>query len=395
MSGSGPAGSGAVRVSLIGLQGFGRVHLAEIDRLAGLGKVRLVSCADTAAPNAAAGEVLGRHRPAIFGDYRVLLEQTRPEVLVIAAPPHLHHEMAVAGLHAGCNLLLEKPPVVSCEQLDSLESLLRTGALVCQVGFQSLGSGALDRLAALRGSGALGEPSEVFAVGRWRRDRAYWSRSPWAGRDQLDGRFVHDGALTNPFAHAVMNCLAVLGVERIEGYDVEVERYRANPIEVDDTAVLRLRGSAGQATVAVTLCAEAIAEPRCVLVGTAGEARWRYPGDALELARAGEPAVEERHQRRSLLEELVDLVAGRSITLSCPLGRTRPFVEALDRIAATPVRELASRQVRWQGQGAAAFPVVAGVDDLVERAAREGRLLSELGLEAAGGTTPRSRPPTS
>ena len=52
---------------------------------------------------------------------------------------------------------------------------------------------------------------------------------------------VLDGALVNPFAHAVMQALAVLGAP--------VERwsrlYRARPIEVDDTAALRLTLAGG------------------------------------------------------------------------------------------------------------------------------------------------------
>ena len=91
-------------------------------------------------------------------------------------------------------------------------------------------------------AGALGTVTGVAAVGAWQRDDAYYARSPWAGRRSLDGRPVLDGALANPFAHALMQCLAIAAAPpaRRTRPSLEVERYRTRPIEVDDTAVLRV-----------------------------------------------------------------------------------------------------------------------------------------------------------
>ncbi len=370
-----------VRVALVGLGGFGAVHLAELDRLAGLGKVELVGCADTVPPAPAAAEVLERRRSVFHERYEELLEATRPDLAVVATPPHLHAEMAASALRGGSHVLLEKPPVVDMAEMRVLEELLSETGLYCQVGFQSLGSGALGRLRELRRAGAFGDELRVSATGHWQRDSCYWQRSAWAGRDKLDGRAVHDGALANPFAHAVMSCLAVLGWESLDGFDeVVVERFRANPIEVDDTSVLRVRHAAAELVVAVTLCAETVREPVCTVRGTLGSAVWGYTGDEVALDLAGRGASVERLARAGLLEEIVDVLSGEDRELSCPLVRTRGFVRLVEAITAAPVREIARSRIAVEGSPVAASRVVTGVDEIVDAAASRGVLLSELGL---------------
>lgn len=377
-----------VRAALVGLRGFGAVHLAEIDRLAGLGKLELVGCADTVPPTPSAADVLGRLGSAVYDRYDDLLDATHPDLVVVATPPHLHAEMAASALRAGSHVLLEKPPVVDMAEMRVLEDLVSRTGLACQVGFQSLGSGACRRLRELRGAGAFGNGLRVGATGHWQRDSAYWARSAWAGRDSLEGRAVHDGALTNPFAHAVMSCLAVLGWEALDRFEeVAVERYRANPIEVDDTSVLRVRQGGAEMVVAVTLCAETTSEPACTVRGARGTARWVYTGDEVAIELDGSGPVVERYSRVTLLEEMADLLARPAGTLpgglelSCPLARTRGFVRLVEAITAAPVREIArSRTVVTSARDGTTTTVVTGVDALVEAAVSQGALLGELGL---------------
>ncbi len=370
------------RVGLIGLQGYGRVHLREVDRLAQLGKVELVACADVKAPSEEAKEILARLGPQRYWDYRELLDKERLDVVIVATPPHLHAPMALGALEAGCHVLLEKPPVVEGADFDALESTARRQQLACQVGFQALGSGVLARLRELAGGDELGVTPRLFATGHWRRDRAYWGRAPWAGRDRVDGRAAHDGALTNPFAHAVMNCCAILGCERTSDVkSVVADRYRANAIEVDDTSVVQVTTAAGRSfSVAVTLCAERSVDPICTLEGASASARWRYRHDRLELVRGNERCREESYARRSLLEELVDLAVGKAVNLSSPLSKTQAFVTILEAISASPVQEVPAARVLVEGSGPAATTVIRGVDALVEQAAREAKTLAQLGL---------------
>lgn len=378
------------RVALIGMHGYGAVHLRELDRLAELGKVELTGCADSVAPRHPADAVLRRRGAEFVDDYQVLLERHTPDLVVVATPPHLHLEMAQRSFEAGAHVLLEKPPVVSATELELLCRAQRDAGLLCQVGFQSLGSGAVDRLREIAATNVLGAVEAVTASGHWRRTQAYWTRAPWAGRDKLGDRPVHDGALTNPFAHAVMNCLAITGLDtgaETSGIVVEVERYRANPISVDDTARLRVRARDGVGfDVAVTLCAEQVSPPACELRAEEGFARWAYEGDDVVISHDGRRAVEP-YERRSVVEQLVDAIAERTAALSCPLERTGTFVRLLERIAAEPVRTVAPESVQQFGEGPDAFVTIVGVDQALERALGEGRSLSDVGLRSGVGAS--------
>ena len=82
--------------------------------------------------------------------------------------------------------------------LDDFRALLQvqqeTGRAV-QVGFQSLGSRALQMLT--EDALGIGRLVRVSAVGTWSRTVGYWTRSPWAGRRSLRGQPVVDGVVTN------------------------------------------------------------------------------------------------------------------------------------------------------------------------------------------------------
>ena len=87
------------RVALIGANGHGRWHRRNIgNRLVGLADLQPIS----PPPDAPA-----------FTDHRELLAETRPDVVVICTQPHTHLPIALDALDAGCDLLLEKPPVTS------------------------------------------------------------------------------------------------------------------------------------------------------------------------------------------------------------------------------------------------------------------------------------------
>ena len=44
-----------------------------------------------------------------YSDYREMIKQEKPDVVVIALPHYLHKETAVFAAEHGCHLMLEKP----------------------------------------------------------------------------------------------------------------------------------------------------------------------------------------------------------------------------------------------------------------------------------------------
>jgi hypothetical protein len=146
-------------------------------------------------------------------------------------------------LEAGSDVLLEKPPVVSTAQHDALMAACRRHNRVCQVGFQNMAGAPMQRLLELISAGRLGTVRDIVVTGAWIRRDGYYARSPWAGRRMLDEMVVADGAATNPFAHAVMNALAIAGAVDPDGTPVglDVESYRCRNIATDDTVSALVR----------------------------------------------------------------------------------------------------------------------------------------------------------
>ena len=61
-------------------------------------------------------------------DYQRLLEETKPDVVVVAGPDHLHAEQAVTALDHGCHVLIEKPFATTIDDArDILDAEKRTG----------------------------------------------------------------------------------------------------------------------------------------------------------------------------------------------------------------------------------------------------------------------------
>jgi predicted dehydrogenase len=374
------AGTPPTSVLLVGAHGHGRWHLRNLDRLRRAGApLRLAAVCDPlpleADQRAAVGDVPTGAR------LDELLAAVRPEVTIVCTPIHTHTDLALAAARAGSHVLLEKPPTPSIAEFERLGDGIAATGRACQVGFQSLGSAAVAHVRALVAAGEIGRVRGIGAAGAWVRDTGYWSRARWAGRRLLDGVPVVDGALTNPFAHATATALALDGTGDEPVRDIRVELYRANPIEADDTACLRLHTARGTpVTVAVTLCAERDGEPYLVVHGTQGRIVLHYKRDRVRLE-AGGRVVTTEHPSTDLLDNLVAHVRDPTVALLVPLPSTRAFMQVVEavRVAAEP-REIPAQQRRTDRGGPHPRAIVTGIDAVVDRAAAELALFSELDL---------------
>lgn len=368
------------RVALIGANGYGLAHRRTIARMGNA--VELVGLCDLA-PIRDEPEAAVPPRARLFTDFRELLAETDVDVVMVATPPHTHLEIATAAARAGADLLLEKPPVLSLAEHRQLTEVLASTGRSCQVGFQDLGARSMTALVDAVSGGACGQVEAVSAIGAWQRPDAYYQRAPWAGRRTVAGRPSLDGALANPFAHAVMACLAVAGAAAggpVWPVELEVERYRTRDIEVDDTAVLRVRLDAGPAiVVAVTLCADVPGEPAVLVRSTSGPGVLEFRADRLRLP--GQDTLRESPGRTDLLENLLAHRADPATPLLVPLARTAAFTALVEEIAAGPEpHPIDAAYCSVQGEGADRVIVVDGSSEVMRRAAEQGALPSELGV---------------
>ncbi|GIE51386.1 oxidoreductase [Amorphoplanes nipponensis] len=365
-------------VALIGANGHGRSHRRRIAELERTGSVRLVALADVQPiepdPPVPAGA-------AVFTDHRELLATAAPDVVVICTPPHTHLPIALDALAAGCDVLLEKPPVPTVEAHATLQAAVVSSGRSCQVGFQALGSLAAQTLFDAVAAGRLGRLESVATVASWRRDDAYYARAPWSGRRVVDGRPVLDGALVNPLAHAVMQSLAVAAAAGA-GAPVRLaaERYRTRDIEVDDTAFARITFAGGlRMMAAVTLAGEDFVAGSVIVTGAAGRAELEYPTDRLDL-----PGLTGPPGRIDLLENLIAHRRDRSgVPLVAPLARTAAFTavaQTLTGPGAAPPALIDEAFVAAVGTGPERVQVITGINAVLREAAATLKLPSESGV---------------
>jgi predicted dehydrogenase len=376
MGGRSTSPASPTRLVLVGVRGYGQVHAERIARLTDQGAVQLVAAVDPAV----ASETPTIYGVDLYADLTEALGVAGPvDVVIIAAPLSDHFQLGQLALTSGADVYLEKPPVASMDDFTRLlETEQETGRVV-QVGFQSLGSRALDML---RGDAfGIGPIRRVSAVGAWSRTVGYWSRSPWAGRRSLHGRPVVDGVVTNPLAHAVATALAIAGCRRLDDVEsVEADLYRANAIDSDDTSVVRIRTSQHHRVIcALTLCAAAQREPRVQIEGPRGRATFAYTTDRVEV----ETEDRNRTEITTRVDLLENLLAHRQdgTPLLVPLVSTGAFMQVLAAVAAAdePVR-IDPRAIQWEGKGQDRRAVVDNVEHWLWQAAVSGQTFVELGV---------------
>jgi predicted dehydrogenase len=362
------------RIALIGANGYGLHHRHNLEPRRRRGEIAFVGMCDTAEiyedDEIPVGDI------PVYDDYRTLLAETDPHVVIIATPPPTHLPIASAAMRHGSDVYLEKPPVANLEEYAALYDVMTETGRNVQVGFQALGSHAFNALRDAIEAGQLGQVESVSVAGSWRRPDSYYRRSPWAGKREANGTLIADGALANPFAHASQEAIALAGDWPLDG-EIELERLRCRAgIEVDDTAVWRATNKNGvRITVAVTLCGDAKLEGDVYVKGTEGEAWFEYPTDRLLLPGETEP---KQYGRTDLLD---NLLAHRSkgVGLISGLRRAKTFTGVLERVLNDPIPRLVD-EVHLERVGDDPVTILKQADIAVEEAAREGKLFSELDL---------------
>jgi predicted dehydrogenase len=370
-------------VVLAGARGHGRWHLRNIHRLRQTGLVRLAGICELEPLSEA--ELAGFGSPEQSADFADLLESTGARIAVICTPIHTHTDLALTAAARGVHTLLEKPTTPSYSEYERLLAGLEKNGTVCQVGFQSLGSHAVDAIRELIASDAIGPVRGIGAAGAWVRDEAYYARALWAGRRTLDGQDVVDGVLTNPLAHAVATALRIDGSDRAQDIgELELEQFRANDIEADDTTCLRLKTAHGTpVTVAVTLCARESAEPYVLIHGARGRITFWYKDDRVLVQRTDQGPVETVHARTDLLENLVAHL-DEGAELLVPPRRTGGFMRIVEHVRTAPLPEPLPADAWYTAPGESApRRIVKGIDGLVASSAETLSTFSELGASWA------------
>jgi len=379
------------RIAIIGVSGYGSIHLQLARECRDRGEVR-ITAATIINPQEERATIaeLGAHGCECFTDYGEMFRRHagRIDLCLIPTGIHWHARMTIAALEAGANVLVEKPLAGSLPEVEEIRRVeQRTGKFVA-VGFQDFYEPGTTWLQQELQRGVIGDIQSVRFLGVWPRPRGYFTRNNWAGRLRVDGVPVMDSPLNNAFAHFVMLSLFFVGSEAPAAVPVleGVELLRAHQIESFDTAVVRLRTARGVKLWfgASHACRETV-EPEIVITGRHGQACWRYESEAWWRATDGatmrRPVLDITGARHAMfgaaLQRLRD--PATPICTSELAGRHTAVIESIHREA--HINPVPPEQVSWTGASgeASGMPDIKGLAAALHRA-----YLAENSLAASG-----------
>ena len=380
-----------VRVAIVGIGGYGWELIGKLREAAAEGRCQLVAAADNNL-----GELfheadeLRRLEVELFSDAVTMLEayRKRCDAVYIASSIHTHAPLTIAAAEAGYHVHLEKPPAATVQEVDRMVAALGAQKRMCLVGFQAIHSDDIRFVKDRVVSGRLGEVKWLSCCAGWPRNRGYYLRNSWAGELRAGTHWVLDGPATNALSHQLMNML-FLASARPEGFatpgSVRGELYVAGPVSSHDTAAIEVRTAEGPAIfLLVSHCTEENFGPVIEIAAEKGRVRWAMGKGATITYNDGtsetcppDPDSGRRKMVLNFLEAVAESDPGR---LRCPLAATCAFVLALDGAheSSVRIRRIPREHVRRAGEGDEATTVVAGLDEMLRRAAAEPSLLSDL-----------------
>lgn len=99
------------RAAVIGVGAMGRHHARVYQEMP---DVELVAVADV---DPALAQEAARLRGAhAYTDHRAMLEKVQPDLVTVAVPTHIHFQVVLDALEAGCHVLVEKPIASTLEE---------------------------------------------------------------------------------------------------------------------------------------------------------------------------------------------------------------------------------------------------------------------------------------
>jgi len=183
----------APSVAVIGL-GFGRAHVPAF-QAAGARVVAVCQRDETAPRRVAATYGV----PQAYARWEDMLAAERPDIVVVATPPHLHRAIVRAAASAGAHVLCEKPLATSREDADAIVADVASSRRVGMTGFNWRYTVAMQKMRALMADGAVGRILHV---------RGHWLGARWADEAspttwRMDREKAGHGAMGDMGVHLV------------------------------------------------------------------------------------------------------------------------------------------------------------------------------------------------
>ncbi|MBP7141609.1 MAG: Gfo/Idh/MocA family oxidoreductase [Opitutaceae bacterium] len=379
-----------IRAALVGVSGYGRWHLLMAMEQMLLGRIELIGVTVINRPQQEAiCRRLEKRGIPIFSTFEAMMAQLagRVDLLLLPTAIQWHAPMALAGLHSGANVLVEKPMAATVGDIDAVISAQHRTKRLVAVGFQDLYDPGIHDVKRRILSGQIGRVRQIRVRGQWPRSSGYYGRNNWAGRLRVDNTWVLDSPINNAYAHFLMLALFWAG-ETPDGpgeiATIDAELYRVNPIESFDTVSLRLRTSGdSEILVHMTHAGQEESPPEVSVLGEKGSVTWRYEGTCV-IEQQGRPAEilkvpEQLDVRLRVLDAtLTRLETGEGFVVTPDIAREHTrLTNALHEFF--PILSVSASHLDIQHVKEGETRRIRDLDLLIARASASGQLFSEAG----------------
>ena len=399
-----------VRFVVIGLGGYGLVHIEAVRWLARQGLGRLTGVVALPVDRAARPDMVA----SLQQEGVVLYESVEQfmssgirtaDVLTVPIGIHEHVPVSIAAMEAGLHVYCEKPVAGTVQEVDQLIAARDRTGRHCAIGFQHIYSNSLRQLKARIQGGRLGSLTRATLFSGWPRSKQYFTRNEWTGKLRIGQDWILDSPANNANAHYLLNIL--YAGSHMEGAAstkaLTAHLYRANPLESTDTVQLRFVTDEGvRMHVILTHANGSPHGPRMVFTGERGTAYWQTD-EGFSIVRYADGSAETFDNRLhdkwryDGFKNLVEAIRGAAQVLCPPeLARAQtlavnlmhescPVIRTIDPAYITEAEDWEMFPPNTKGL----FRRVRDIDSAMVVAVQEDAFFSDLGLPWAAGMTGR------
>lgn len=175
-----------------------------------------------------------------YNDYKVMVEEVKPELVSIATESGSHAEIALYLIDKGINVIIEKPMAMSIKDADEIIKRSEEKGVKVSACHQNRFNIAVQEMRKALESGRFGKLSHGSIHVRWNRNKNYYEQAPWRGTWKEDG-----GALMNQCIHGIDLLRWMMGDEIEEVYGVTKQQFH-DYLEAEDVgmAVVKFKNGA-------------------------------------------------------------------------------------------------------------------------------------------------------
>lgn len=239
-----------------------------------------------------------------FLDYHQMVDEIKPDAVVIMVPHTLHKDFAIYAMRAGAHVLCEKPMGLEIKEADEMNAVAAETGRILAVNFQQRTRPEIVAAHQLIQAGRLGTIQHVDVKITWTRTYKYYREAGWRGSWNGEG-----GALLMNQAPHDLDLICYLA-----GMPSEVYAWTptiAHQITPEDTVQAMMKWDNGALGSLHASTAEAGQKSRFEIIGTGGYLRIlpgtlefrRFETDIIEFLKTSDKAFAEP----AMVEETVEL----------------------------------------------------------------------------------------